>query len=184
MSGCPTESIVTLIDYSACGVSHDRDYPSVLVERNGPFCQLSKAFSEINIPRYQALMKSVLLNQVSYDNLVRLTREYLADHFGFRILICLPDGRVIFDSIRADDLLTSPALVPTITDNSFFNARAGTIAENHNTRVAIISAQLNESGVGYEQRYSTTTNNKQVYVARRLGLQFDNFGTFRLSVTA
>lgn len=180
MNTHPTDSIVTLIDYSACGPAHS-DYPAALQDRNGSFCKLTRALSEVNIPRFQALARSAVLNQTSYDDMVQLIREFLADRFGFRVLIALPDGRVIFDSFRADDLFASPAPIPAITDNSFANARAGTIAENHNTRVAIISAQLNESGIGYEQKYSTTTLVRDAYIARRLGEQFDNFGTFRLS---
>jgi len=180
------DSIVSLNNYSPCGpVNNICGFPPMFLQPDGPFCPVFKGLSEVNLFRYQALVKSALLNRPSYDLLVRVSREYLMDNRSdFRILIALPDGRVIFDSSRADDLLTEPALVPAANDNSFQNALNGTIGENHNTRISILNAQLLESGLGYEQRFSTTTLRRETYIAKRLGAQFDNFGTFRLSLQA
>jgi hypothetical protein len=55
------------------------------------------------------------------------------------------------------------------------------IGENHNTRVAISDAQEKPCAVGYETKYSTTTNRHENYVAIRLGPYLNNVGTVRLS---
>jgi hypothetical protein len=87
---------------------------------------------------------------------------------SIRILVSLPGGAVIFDSSKGEK-------------NTYPNFVSKSINENHNTRVAIISSQLDKCGVGYEDKFSTTTSGNEKYVAVCLGQRFRNYGTFRIS---
>jgi len=66
--------------------------------------------------------------------------------------------------------------------NTYANFLAKAINENHNTRAAVISAQLFKCGYGVERKFSTSTSSFETYFAARLGGQFDSAGTARLSV--
>ena len=91
---------------------------------------------------------------------------------GLRILVAQPDGHVTFDSAAG-------------ANNTFANAVANTInPENHNTRPAIMSAQLSCDGNGNEIKSSLTTLQLEAYNARRI-LPFygANGGTVRVSKT-
>jgi hypothetical protein len=85
-----------------------------------------------------------------------------------RTVITLPDGTVVVDTSKG------PA-------NIFANFAAKKINENHNSRVAILDAQLYECGIGVETKRSTTDGVVENYVARRLGNYLDSSGTARLS---
>lgn len=85
-----------------------------------------------------------------------------------RIVVTLPDGTVVVDTSKGKL-------------NTFANYKAKKINENHNTRIAILDAQLYECGVGLETKRSTTDNAIESYVARRLGNYLDNSGTVRFS---
>jgi len=93
-----------------------------------------------------------------------------------RILACLPDGTVVYDSNR-----NAIGTASTKT-NTFTNADNKTINENHNTRAAIINAQLAADGVSFESKFSTSTDREEAYVAVRIGPQGANAGTVRYSV--
>jgi hypothetical protein len=56
-----------------------------------------------------------------------------------------------------------------------------TVNENHNSRIAIVSAQLYPCGVGIESKLSTSTGTTESYVALRLGKHLNSAGTARLS---
>eukprot|EP01083_Nonionella_stella_P066151 174003_1 len=88
----------------------------------------------------------------------------------FRTLLALPDGAVIYDQTQG-------------VKNTYENARDKAIAENHNSRPAVLSALLNDPGMAWEKRLSTTDQTITNYVARRCGEQFEGSGTIRLSVT-
>ncbi len=92
-----------------------------------------------------------------------------------RLLVAESDGTVVIDTSRAAD---SP------NANTYENWQNKNINENHNTRVAVMTAQLFEAGVGYESKYSTSVNANQKYVAIRGGQYLNNPGTFRLSQNA
>ena len=53
--------------------------------------------------------------------------------------------------------------------------------ENHNSRIAILDAQLYPCGRGVESKLSSTTETTQAYVAYRLGNYLNNAGTVRIS---
>ncbi len=82
---------------------------------------------------------------------------YLALLPGLRVLVTLADGTVAYDSSKGED-------------NTFANYRAGTINENHNSRVCIMVALLGNSGVGNEEKFSSSTGNHENYTAIRMGL--------------
>eukprot|EP01084_Bolivina_argentea_P156869 273353_1 len=95
----------------------------------------------------------------------------ITNKYGYRTTLCVPDGSVIYDA-------------PKGADNTFENAVNKAIDENHNTRVSIMSAQLNDEGKGWEEKLSTSSSTVENYVSRRCGDQFENFGTVRLSAVA
>eukprot|EP01084_Bolivina_argentea_P035974 66583_1 len=88
----------------------------------------------------------------------------------FITLLAAADGTVLYDARLGDQ-------------NTFVNALNKDIEENHGMRLEIISAQLNNKGMAYEEKLSTTTNTHQDYVARRCGEQYASSGTIRLSNT-
>lgn len=91
---------------------------------------------------------------------------------GLRVLITLPDGTVVYDSSRPER-------------NTYANFLAKTVNENHNTRPEIMMAQLSLDGIGVAQRYSSSVNALQTYVALRVTLKqkyyTNNVGTIRFS---
>lgn len=108
-----------------------------------------------------------------YNDFVSMIARVFPVTFGQsspRVLISETDGNVIVDSSKPRSV------------NTYENWKNKTIGENHNTRVSIMYAQLNENGVGYETKISTTTGTFQKYVAIRLGRYLDNTGTIRWSV--
>jgi len=93
----------------------------------------------------------------------------LATASGNRILVTQPDGTVYFDSSKG-------------IANSYANAIAKTINENHNTRASIMSAQLTCDGRGNELKLSTSTNQIEAYDARVIVQEYgNNLGTVRVS---
>ena len=85
-----------------------------------------------------------------------------------RLVVTETDGTVIYDTAAGDR-------------NTYQNWKSKTINENHNTRVAIMTAQMFDCGVGYETKYSSTVGTNQNYVAIRAGPYLNSAGTFRLS---
>ena len=78
------------------------------------------------------------------------------------------DGTVVVDTSKG-------------ATNTFANFDAKKINENHNTRISILDAQLYDCGVGLETKTSSTTDVKEVYLAKRLGNYLNSAGTVRLS---
>lgn len=88
---------------------------------------------------------------------------------GFRLLVTQPDGSVRYDSSKGDN-------------NTYDNAIAKIINENHNTRMSIMSAQLSCDGRGNEIKQSTSTGQIEAYQARTIVDDYGaNKGTVRLS---
>ena len=86
-----------------------------------------------------------------------------------RLLCTLADGTVFYDS-------------GSKVENSFANFKSKSINENHQSRSAIQKAILNEDGLGWEAKFSTSTNSYEQYVALRVGMsQQDSMGVTRLS---
>jgi hypothetical protein len=108
-------------------------------------------------------------NQSSYAALLALARTVASsiNAANGRVVITLPDGTVVLDTSRSDSV------------NTYANFIAKNVNENHNTRVAIFSAQQYPCGIGLESKFSTSTGNREHYVAIRLGDHLDSEGTVR-----
>jgi hypothetical protein len=130
---------------------------------------------------FEKLLNDLLYTQ-TYDSAAAVFRSLVpglttATGRSGRILVCLPDGTVYFDSARRDGVIAG------VTDsNTFTNASGKKINENHNTRVAIMIAQSLQYGYAFESKLSTSTNRPEDYVAVRIGPQGASDGTVRYSV--
>jgi len=101
-----------------------------------------------------------------------------ADGLGLssRVLYCEPDGTVVVDTGKG-------------ASNTWANFQLKAINENHNTRPAIMFAQLSVGAYGAEEKNSTSVGKVQQYAAVRVGAasstgagaQFANQGTLRIS---
>lgn len=116
----------------------------------------------------------LVTNQSTYESLVTLARTVATSISAAngRLVITLPDGTVVLDTSRADNTSDPKS-------NSYEHFIAKSINENHNSRVAILSAQQYPCGVGIESKFSTSTGNRESYVAIRLGDHLDSDGTVR-----
>lgn len=95
---------------------------------------------------------------------------------GLRVLISLADGTVSFDSSKY-----SPSVKENL--NTFYNFKLKKINENHNSRLAILTAMLGNSALGLENKYSTTTKKFTLYIAQRVGMNTENaLGCIRISI--
>jgi hypothetical protein len=118
-----------------------------------------------------------VVDQPSYEALLKAARSIAQSIPNGRLLITLPDGTVVLDTANTDD--------PTDgleSGNSYGHFQSKTVNENHNSRVAIFAAQLYPCGLGVESKLSTTTDEVESYVAARLGTHLSSSGTARLSV--
>ena len=89
----------------------------------------------------------------------------------------------------SDSLYTSSnsIIVKDVSNNDITlvlgTAGGNSINENHNTRPEIMSAIFNSSGIAYSQRFSSTTNSLNYYLAVRAGISSEiNLGTTRVNV--
>eukprot|EP01084_Bolivina_argentea_P233226 392870_1 len=135
--------------------------------------------TRLNVEPYKTLNKAIDAN---FDALCGALQGFDPNNHGtytaftqvgeslqpFRTVLTLSDGTVLYDSTKGKL-------------NTHFNAKNKAINENHNNRIAIMSAQLNNIGKAWERKLSTSGDEIEDYVARRCGSQFDNFGTIRLS---
>lgn len=111
---------------------------------------------------------SAVTNSLTYNKLLVEAVATAGMIANGRVVITLADGTVVIDTAKG-------------AANTFANYDAKKINENHNTRVAILDAQLYDCGVGLETKTSSTTDVKEVYLAKRLGKYLDSAGTVRLS---
>ena len=89
-----------------------------------------------------------------------------------RILVTLSDGTVAYDTGKP-------------TSNNFVKFVLKQVNENHNSRVAILTALLSTSGMGTEQKYSTSTRKTESYLAIRIGrTPQESVGVIRFSFQA
>ena len=88
---------------------------------------------------------------------VSLCNEYVKNlGLTSRILATLADGTVWYDSSRGER-------------NTFANFKAKTINENHESRYSIRQAMDSYEGLGWEAKFSTSTNDFENYYAVRGG---------------
>ena len=146
---------------TAMGGTHGKTYQMLFQVLNPQASALNNLLAAVN-------------NQASYENLLNLANMIATNSSG-RLLITLPDGTVVIDTARNDG-------AGDPKNNYYPNFVNKTINENHNSRAAIVSAQLWPCGLGVETKTSTTTGEVESYAARRLGPHLDSQGTARLSV--
>jgi hypothetical protein len=122
-------------------------------------------------------------DQTSYKKLLDSSR--LIASFGTtpplpgRLVITAADGTVVVDTGKPDD---PNNLKPLVQGNSYVHFLNKTVNENHNSRIAILDAQLQPCGKGVETKFSTSDGTKESYVAIRLGDYLNSSGTARLSL--
>ena len=81
------------------------------------------------------------------------------------------------NTVTVNDISSNPV---TLTVGS---AGGNNINENHNTRPEILLALLSSGGVGFANRYSTSTSSINQYYAVRFGTVSEyNIGTIRINV--
>eukprot|EP01083_Nonionella_stella_P177806 626100_1 len=135
-----------------------------------PYLSLHTAIDDNLVELCAALQQWDPNDKGSYDAIKAIGAK-ITNKYGYRTTLCVPDGSVIYDA-------------PKGADNTFENAVNKAIDENHNTRVSIMSAQLNDEGKAWEEKLSTSSSTVENYVSERCGNQFENFGTVRLSAVA
>lgn len=113
-------------------------------------------------------------NEATYQSLLALANAVAGSTPNGRVLITLPDGTTVIDTARNDG-------AGNPQNNTYANFQNKTINENHNSRVAIFSAQEYPCGFAVETKTSTTTGQIENYVAVRLGTHLDSQGTARFS---
>lgn len=126
-----------------------------------------------NIQHELTTLTNSKLNDQIYQNIINEIVNkcsFLLDN-NYRILITVQDGTVIYDSSKQN--------------NSFSSFDNKSINENHNSRVSILSALFSceKFGIGFDEKISTSTGNRERYVAIRIGDRIiDSSGCFRLSI--
>ena len=107
-------------------------------------------------------------NPATYNTLLSTCKTIANGIQNGRVVITLPDGTVVVDTSK--------------NNNTYQNFQNKAINENHNSRVAIFTAQQWACGTGIESKLSTSTRVRETYYALRLGSHLDSVGTARLSV--
>ncbi|MEY4769024.1 MAG: hypothetical protein RL637_1663 [Pseudomonadota bacterium] len=133
-----------------------------------PYKSLNAKISLDDMTSLRSAMQ-ILNNQDQYQALLNLANTIAAKAGATgRVVITLPDGTVVIDTKKT-------------STNTFDNFVAKAINENHNSRIAILDAQLWPCGIGIETRRSTSTGTIETYVARRVGGYLNSLGTIRIS---
>lgn len=129
---------------------------------------LQEMMEELEEADLEKEMSSVISDREEYKDMLDKLTEILGDS-GHRLLVTVPDGEVVFDTAKGED-------------NKLKKFKNGKINENHNDRQAIIDALAD--GVGYETKFSKTTGQDEMYIAKVLGEKDDPVGVMRVSGAA
>lgn len=132
-----------------------------------PYASLNAILTPAKITNFTNKLSAVA-NVATYNALRTEATATAALIANGRVVVTLPDGTVVVDTSKG-------------AANTYQNFQDKVINENHNTRVAILDAQIYDCGVGLETKTSTSTGSQEVYVAKRLGAYLDSAGTVRLS---
>ena len=163
------------------GTAHAQDaqtcQPGIGPAYVGPHTAKYQALVTAMIPAFGQITTQLaaLANQATYQPLLDTANTLAASLPTGRVVITLPDGTVVLDTAR-DDNTADPR------SNSYQHFLDKTINENHNSRLAILSAQMYACAVGLESKLSTTTGLTESYVAIRVGEQLNSLGTVRMSI--
>jgi len=123
----------------------------------------------------------------AYVNMVARIQTVLFPGIGAspRLLLAESDGTVLYDSAQIGKTVTNSTAscgpIGLVPRNSYASFCTKQVNENHNSRIAILDAQLYPCGRGLETKYSTSVNKFQFYVADRMGVYLNNRGTARYS---
>jgi hypothetical protein len=117
-----------------------------------------------------------MVDQPTYATLLATSHTLANSITNGRQVVAVPDGTVVLDTGKPDDAAN---VLPA--GNSYQHFQSKTVNENHNSRVAIFSAQQWPCGYALESKFSTTTGVREDYLAIRLGNHLDSIGTARLS---
>lgn len=125
--------------------------------------------------------------ETAYNAMVTQIETVLFPGIGAtpRLLLAESDGTVIYDSAQIGKTVTnstaSCGTTGSVPRNSYPSFCTKQVNENHNSRVAILDAQLSGCGLGLETKFSTSVNKFQAGVAERMGAYLNNSGTARYS---
>jgi hypothetical protein len=132
-----------------------------------PYDTLNAILTPAKVTSFRNKLNNVT-NQGTYAILLAEANATATLIANGRIVVTLPDGTVVVDTSKG-------------ANNTYANYIDKAINENHNTRVAILDAQIYDCGVGLESKTSSSTGVQEVYLAKRLGAYLDSVGTVRLS---
>jgi len=130
-------------------------------------------YSGFNIPEqelqniYNAFISNMntFINDVSLNNLP----NYNLGNIKLRIVVTIADGNVFFDSSKGEN-------------NTYTNFLNKSINENHGTRHYIQQAFHSKNGIGWETKWSSSTQALETYYAVRLGMsEFGIIGVITFS---
>ena len=132
-----------------------------------PYDTLNAILTPAKVTSFRNKLNNVT-NQGTYAILLAEANATATLIANGRVVVTLPDGTVVVDTSKG-------------ANNTYANFIDKAINENHNTRVAILDAQIYDCGVGLETKTSSSTGVQEVYLAKRLGAYLDSAGTVRLS---
>jgi hypothetical protein len=149
--------------FSSKNLEHrpDQDDPDLSTENKIKLKVLQKKFKE-DVEKFDhSKIMTGLLKEDTYDKSIAHFEKRLKElndltEDNGRILVCLADGTVAFDSEKKDK-------------NKWEYFKKKEIGENHLSRPSIMNCTIYEHGSGYEYRFSTTTMSYQIYYTHRIG---------------
>lgn len=130
---------------------------------------------------FEKLINPINKSESAYNNARTIFRSIVEDlnnnnnmNLSCRVVSSIVDGNVIFDSSCSDDPKYQ-------NSNTYTHAYNFEISENHNTRVSFMTSQMFSNGIGYETKYSSSTEKIESGVAFRIGFFGNSVGTIRYS---
>ena len=131
---------------------------------------------------------TVPAKSAAYNNMVNQIQNVFYPTIGAspRLLLAESDGTVLYDSAQKGKTVVNSTAscgpIGVVPTNSYASFCSKQVNENHNSRIAILDAQLFPCGRGLETKFSTSVNKSQAGAAVRLGAYLNNRGTARYSV--
>lgn len=164
MSLLSLAAVLLFVSFNAMAACGDQ----VLTKLTEPaYASLNAILTPAQVTKFKNKLNAVT-GAPTYTSLLNEANTVAALITNGRVLITLPDGTVVVDTSKG-------------VNNTYANFQAKTINENHNSRIAILDAQLWACGVGLETKTSTSTGSVEAALAKRLGAYLDSAGTVRLS---
>ncbi|MEQ1815243.1 MAG: hypothetical protein ABL861_01995 [Nitrosomonas sp.] len=164
MSLLSLAAVLLFVSFNAMAACGDQ----VLTKLTEPaYASLNAILTPAQVTKFRNRLNAVT-GAPTYTSLLNEANTVAALITNGRVLITLPDGTVVVDTSKG-------------ANNTYANFQAKTINENHNSRIAILDAQLWACGVGLETKTSTSTGAVETALAKRLGAYLDSSGTVRLS---